>query len=305
MVGQSTRRWAARMGLARTPHEDRRLAALAPHLAAARMYPAASLAALNLVSDYLTWFFAVDDGIDLHGAAQQAETTLHRIRSAVQAVRDGAAPRADDPLTSAFADLYERSHGVLSTLWLGRLIGHLWATTEAFGIEARSRQSCVPPAESEYIERRRHTSCAWIFADLTELTTAAELPGAVCGWAEYRELIHCAADIAGWDNDLVSLPRELAHAEVNNLVVVLAHADGLSLEHASHAVAHRISRRIRDYLAAEQGVLIRVAATGTADGTRAVVQRIVDALRSTLAGVVAWNHGDTDRFSQPGAQPHG
>jgi epi-isozizaene synthase len=268
------------------------------------MYPNAPYRQLALISDLLAWFFALDDRLDRAGPASRSSATLHTVRAALQHSGRPLNARVQDPLQSAFADLHTRCRTLMSPALLDRLAGHLHATLDAFAHEEQCRRAATPPPEPTYILRRRHTSCAWIFADLTEFATGIEVPATVHAWAEYQELIECAADIAAWDNDLLSLPREMQQGEVNNLVLVLAHADGLELAAAHHQVAARIEERIAHYGDTERLLHARTRHAPLPADTITALRHLIAALRDTLQGVVTWNHADTDRFTHtPGAPP--
>ncbi|MGW6691274.1 terpene synthase family protein [Streptomyces sp. NPDC054961] len=55
-------------------------------------------------------------------------------------------------------------------------------------------------------------------------------------------------DIACWTNDILSLAKESARGDLNNLVAVLQHQDKLSLEQALNTTATMINRRVSTYV---------------------------------------------------------
>jgi hypothetical protein len=264
------------------------------------MYPEAPLTRLSLISGYLTWFFALDDRLDLQASTNSGASWLEGICLILQkGPGSGEIPPTGEALGDAFSDLFQRTRRFASPRWLTRFSTHLQDTFQAFGAEAVHRATGIPPGRNEYIQQRRRTSCAWIFADFTELALGIELPPDLYASREYRDLIVCAADIAAWDNDLVSLRREVNHGEVNNLALVLAHAHGVPLDQAVHQVAAHINLRVADYAAAELHVLALLDATGQGDSEGARHRRLVLAQRDTLSGVVTWTHSGTDRFATP------
>lgn len=295
-VGEFNRDWAIRVGLVKDEAEDSWLACCAPHLAAARMYPQAAVADLTLVSGYLTWLFALDDQMDAREAGNQSSAVLTRVALAVREAHRGIIEQSGDPLVDAFAELHRRSQARAPAAYLRRQLAHLSETFEAFGTEIRHRTAAIPPTSAEYTEQRRRTSCARIFADFTELVTGIEPPTVLCG-VEYQTVIDCAADIGAWDNDLVSLCREIPQGEVNNLVLVLSTAEDLNLTQASNQVAERIRQRTGDYLSAEQRLLARLEAADITEPARLRYRHLVHALRDVLSGVITWNHTDTLRFT--------
>ncbi|GGV55341.1 terpene synthase family protein [Streptomyces spectabilis] len=284
-VAEANFAWARRTGLLQKAGDTARLWACAPEMAAARMFPTAALSDLTLAAAFLTWLFFLDDQIDSPGRDNHAP-----LIAVAQALELPRTPPSDEPLANTFADLYQWIKALGgSQLWRQRFVDHLKQVVRAFGSEARQRARSAPPSEDAYVHQRRTTSCAWVFADLTELLMHAELPGELWRSRHYQELIECSADIAAWDNDVLSLNREITLAEVNNLVLVLATARNVSIDEARRLVIQRLHRRIGDYLPAEHACLSLAEATGAPC-------EVVWAFRHTLGGIVTWNHTDTRRF---------
>ncbi|MFJ4192415.1 hypothetical protein [Kitasatospora sp. NPDC089509] len=299
-AGQANGRWASSIGLVRSDRASW-LADCAPHLAAARMYPDAEVPRLALIAGYLTWFFLLDDRLD-HDPADSTASVRSLVNLA--ALLDHPPPTAPpDPLLGAFADLRRRTRELVPRTLAQRLDAHLRQVFDAFATEAGHRRDGRPPSESEYVALRRRTSCAWIFADLAELAQDTEVLPLLHASADYHAQVACAADIAGWDNDLVSLARETARNEGDNLVILLSRNRGWSPERAREEVARRIRQRVREYPAAEQRTLARIAASGLNGPERTRHEGVIVSFRDVLSGVLAWNHGDTLRFTGPPAAP--
>ncbi|MFJ8435985.1 hypothetical protein ACIQ9P_32265 [Kitasatospora sp. NPDC094019] len=302
-TAEANGRWAAAVGLVRADRASW-LADCAPHLAAARMYPDAQSPPLALITAYLTWLFVLDDRLDHDPADSTAGSRSLADLAALLRHPPSTAP--PEPLLGAFADLRRRTRALVPRTLSERLDAHLRQTLDAFATEAEHRREGTPPTEGQYIALRRRTSCAWIFADLAELAHDTETLPLLHTSAEYHAQVACAADIAGWDNDLVSLARETARHENDNLVTVLARKRGWAPERAAEEVARRIGQRVRDYPATERRTLARIAASGLRGPERTRHEDVIVSFRDVLAGVLAWNHGDTLRFTDPAAPttPH-
>ncbi|SDT83340.1 hypothetical protein SAMN05216371_8160 [Streptomyces sp. TLI_053] len=295
-AAQANGRWASAVGLVRADRASW-LADCAPHLAAARMYPDAQSPRLALVTAYLTWLFVLDDRLDHDPADSTAGSrTLAELATVLGCPPSTAPP---EPLLRALADIRRRTRELVPRTLSQRLDTHLRQTVDAFATEAEHRRDGRPPSENQYIDLRRRTSCAWIFADLAELAHDTETLPLLHTSAEYHAQVACAADIAGWDNDLVSLARETASDESDNLVTVLARRRGWTPERAGEEVARRIGQRVREYPAAERRTLAHIAASGLRGPERTRHEDVIVSFRDVLAGVLAWNHGDTLRFADP------
>ncbi|MEV0188211.1 hypothetical protein AB0I39_06700 [Kitasatospora purpeofusca] len=295
-AAEANGRWASAVGLVRADRASW-LADCAPHLAAARMYPDAQSPQLALVTAYLTWLFVLDDRLDHDPADGTAGS--RSLTDLAALLGDPPSTAAPEPLLGALADLRRRTRALAPQTLSTRLDAHLRQTFDAFATEAQHRREGTPPTESQYIDLRRRTSCAWIFADLAELAHDTETLPLLHTSTEYHAQVACAADIAGWDNDLVSLARETARDENDNLVSVLARRHGWTPERAGEEVARRIGQRVREYPAAERRTLAHIAASGLRGPERTRHEDVIVSFRDVLAGVLAWNHGDTLRFSVP------
>ena len=68
------------------------------------------------------------------------------------------------------------------------------------------------------------------------------------------ELTRLANELVCWSNDLVSLDKELQQGDVHNLVQVLQHEHGLSLQGAVEQATQQHDETLVAYLGAEQRV---------------------------------------------------
>src|SRR5437899_9094269 len=75
-AGRGNLAWARRVGLTQDVSRMRALEATAPHDAAARMFPDASPADLELMTGYLSWLFLLDDELDSGTGQEEAALSV-------------------------------------------------------------------------------------------------------------------------------------------------------------------------------------------------------------------------------------
>jgi hypothetical protein len=94
-------------------------------------------------------------------------------------------------------------------------------------------QGAVPDLET-YLVMRRLTNALQTDTCLIELAEATRLPPDVFKHQHLQRLMQASENIVAWGNDIVSLAKEMQCGDVHNLVLVLQHAYGCSLQEAVH-----------------------------------------------------------------------
>ncbi|WP_051722517.1 hypothetical protein [Streptomyces albus] len=278
--------WVARFEVVRGSVARRRFARAGFGQFAARTYPAADRAALELVADWFGWLFLVDDqlddgrvGRDLAGARRAMDGLLRVLDRDDPA--EGARPPGEPPLAWALRDLWHRTASRATPAWRRRFTDHLASCLDAACWEAENRVAGVIPGEAEYIEQRRHTGAIYVCMDLIDVVAGLDLPEAVHAGEPFRAALRSSSDVVVWTNDWYSLGKEMALGEYHNLVRVVAHARGLTLREALEHTAEAVSAETRRYL-----------------GHR---ERLLEAhpehragLTACLAGMESWMRGNLD-----------
>jgi hypothetical protein len=138
-----------------------------------------------------------------------------------------------------------------------------------FGVvwESANRSSGAIPALREYVHLRRYAGA--ITACLCLIDIANGEPVVAEDWENpgLGRLTLLAADLIGWDNDIVSYEKELSdHGAMHNLITVLSHendcstADAFDLAMGMHSDAVgefcRLEAELRPLLGSEAGTYI-------------------------------------------------
>ncbi|MEU9334292.1 multidrug MFS transporter [Streptomyces sp. NPDC048290] len=264
-------------------------------------YLGASDDVLQAIGDYSTWFFVWDDRHDrdiVHRRPESWRRLRQRLHTALDAPGDHLHDK--DPLVAGFADSVARLLSFLPGGWAARFARHFHAVIDAYDREFHNRTEGVIPGVEEYLALRRLTFAHWIWTDLLEPAAGLELPRPVRRNPAFRRAALLSQEFAAWYNDLCSLPKEIAGADVHNLGISLVTHEGLSLEEAVAEVRRRVEECISEFLVAERQTL-RFAEELDADGTVAG-KELGGAVRTCVANMrnwfssVYWFHHESGRY---------
>jgi hypothetical protein len=245
------RSWLDRHALADVEDPANPLMVLAAPRVAALAYPRADLSALSLAADWTAWFFHFDDYFDegpLGAAEQHARQTVVFMSDVLRHRPSEGTPPAGPSLhrtRQAFADLMARTAEVMTDWQLPMFVFHLESYFEALVAEAVNREHGTIPDVKAYCALRRDTGPALPLLDLVEHTEGIRLPRLFHGSPLFGHLMDAAADLAGWINDVFSASKEQESGDFHNLVLVIAHADGINIGPAVKLAIEKISARIK------------------------------------------------------------
>ncbi|MET8831470.1 multidrug MFS transporter [Streptomyces sp. NPDC004610] len=256
---------------------------------------------LQAIGDYSTWFFVWDDRHDRDIVHHRPES-WRRLRQRLHAALDapGGHLHHKDPLVAGFADSMTRLLSFLPGTWNARFVRHFHAVIEAYDREFHNRTEGIVPGVEEYLALRRLTFAHSIWTDLLEPAAGLELPRPVRRHPAFRRAALLSQEFAAWYNDLCSLPKEIAGAEVHNLGISLVTHEGLTLEESVAEVRRRVEECISEFLVAEQQALIfadELDGDGTVVGKEfgAAVRACVANMRNWFSSVY-WFHHESGRY---------
>lgn len=234
---QATIAWARRLRLLQRDTAYRRLNRLQYGMLMARAYPLAASETLQIVTDWSTWLFLLDDQCDEAGMGHNPEQLEH-LHTQFLTVLQGIPPgQGAAPLAHALWDLHTRILAHAPEGWQGRFRRSVRQYFTANVWEATNRrQRKIPDAES-YCAMRLFTSAVYPCLLLIELTEGLRLPLEVCDHPDVQRLTTMTNNVISWSNDIVSLEKELRQGDVHNLALILSHEQNLSLQAAVNRVA--------------------------------------------------------------------
>ncbi|MER7703125.1 pentalenene synthase [Kitasatospora sp. NPDC097605] len=282
--------WPKSFGfLASAPEEAHHLKGQFP-LIAAMFYPNATGAELDLGVDQQSWYFLFDDALD-----EQWGHSPERVRHLVELVKEGTTGAASPlPLAAAFADMRRRSCHGMPEDWIQRSAAHWSSYLDHHVHEARSRRSGRPMPLNAYLRVRRHTIGVAPVIDLAERLSSCVLPDHLYALPHLSVLREMTKTFIICDNDVVSLEKDAALGERNNLVLCLEREHGLSRPQALDRVLRRQDEVLRLYTGTRDALLDRTRPDPLAPADHELVARYcAEALETTVRGAFDWHHTST------------
>ncbi len=259
-------------------------------LIAAMFYPNATGSELDIGVDQQSWYFLFDDALD-----EQWGGSPERVRHLVGLVQEGVTGQASPlPLAAAFADMRRRSCHGMPEDWIRRSAAH-WSSYLAHHVhEARSRQSGAPMPLSTYLRVRRHTIGVAPVVDLAERLSSCVLPDHLYALPHLSVMREMTKTFVICDNDIVSLEKDAAQGEQNNLVLCLEREHGLSRPEALDRAVRRRGEALELFTGAHRALLDSTATGHLDPAERDLLQRYcTEALQTTVRGAHDWHHAST------------
>ena len=292
--------WARSRGLVRSAAAERRLAAARLGDFSARVYPAATVEELFLVTDWIAWLDLLDDQNDDSGAGLEPagfEAFLARLAEA----GFGIADRGDTgPLGEGLADLWGRTRARAGERLRRRLRGHLrdYFAGNVQQAAYRALGDVCDPAD--YPVLRRAAGGIAVTFDLVELAGGAELAPEVYYSRAYQRLLTTAGDVVCWTNDILTVGKETRAGDLLNLVVVIEAADRCSRARALARARDLTGERLRAFHRAETDLPDLCAALGLNEAERNGLTACVAGLRSWIGGHAEWGVTTSRYADRPG-----
>ncbi|WP_131742849.1 terpene synthase family protein [Actinomadura roseirufa] len=212
---------------------------------AARIFPDAELAAVDLFARWLTWTLALDDTLD-HPPLADSGSAVHALYDdLLRAMRRGHARPGARPLEATLVELWHTTSRGMSRDWRRRFMLHLESHRDGCAEEAVNRRIGHTPSPAEFAPLRRR-ACGPFLYDLIEPVLGVELAPRLLRTPGWKTLADSVADVVAWANDLASHDLEAARGDVHDLPAVIARADGLDPAAAAGVVVDLVAGRIED-----------------------------------------------------------
>jgi 5-epi-alpha-selinene synthase len=251
---------------------------------AARAYPGAPLERLEIVSDWNTWLFVLDDQCDEMGIGKQP-SKLAALHCKCLEILSGGMPAAGDiAVIHGLHDLSTRIRPLMPLAWLTRFMHSAAEYFEATEWEAQNRAQGTWPDTSTYIHMRPFTGGLYTDIDLVELTENLALPLTVRIHPRIRQFVTITNNVVCWSNDIFSLQKERKHRDMHNLALLIHRHEHVGLQEAVDRVAKLIEAQMRRFVMLEKNL----PGFGTAvDGD---VSRFIGVMRSWMRGNLDWSY---------------
>lgn len=275
--------WVQRFDLMEAKQAQRRLQRLKYGALIGRAYPQGGLTEVQIIADWTTWLFVLDDLCDEAGLGHSPMELAQVHAAYLDILRGGPIPQVQGPSPHALADLYQRMRAVASPTCMQRFIGAVADYCHGNVWEAINRARQIVPDRRSYCAMRRFTGGLYIFFALIEMVEHIELPDAVRDHPIVQRMTDIANDVVCWCNDVISLEKELHSGDVHNLVLVLQHEQGSSLQVAVDRVAALCDAQVREFIQLEERLPTFGAAVDEA------LHRYVQGLRCWMRANLDWS----------------
>lgn len=232
-VHQHTFAWATQHRLLQQEAAIRRFNASRFAWLAARVHARTSFEELALTNDFFTWLFMLDDQFDDSSYGRQPErmkVVVDRLLTVLGIERGENIQPLDGPVAEALLDLWERAKPLTTPEWQQRFAGHLRDYLDAYIWETGLRARGETPDVALYIKKRQDAGAMHLALDYIDLAEHVTLPPEIYESTLVQALLLIVNNVVCWQNDIVSVEKELAHGDYSNLVMVLAKAHGVSLQ---------------------------------------------------------------------------
>jgi hypothetical protein len=183
---------------------------------------------VKLVALFATWLFLYDDEIErkTDEVAALHERTLCILRGEEPVEQDTA-------LTKGLSYIVKKIYKLApSNLWKERFINENASYCRSTLKEVKNRQAKRVPTLEEYLKERPEFSGTKVMHVLIELVEHMTIPDEIFKSEYIRKFMLLAANAVNWENDFLSSEREFLQGDVHNLIIVLKHKNGYSLEQA-------------------------------------------------------------------------
>jgi pentalenene synthase/avermitilol synthase len=257
---------------------------------AARFWPHARGADLELGTDIAGWFLLVDDqfdgplGIQPHRVAQIIQQLIDVVHSP-----PGAVPRGNPtPAASGLASIWSRQVRGMSESWRQRSSRNWEDFLNAYTSETINRQSGTVPDVDTYLRLRHKAGLENVLIDYAERIGHYELPEVVFSMPEIQQMHNATVQVVNIIQDAFSVAKEEARGDFHNLVLVLQHHRHYSRQEALTETQSIVRRHTDEFLHLKSKLpaLFDAAALPLADRESAYV--FVDDLQAQMRACHDW-----------------
>lgn len=263
-------------------------------------YPEASFRDLCLCAEWLFFTFILDDlhTLKVYDDPEVWAPVHRRLMGIINTGKDPAPARERTPFTEALTNLSIRTRERLSPALHRRLNRHLDLFFQGFTEESENRFRGTPPGIDSFTRTRRLSVGMEFGFDLVELSQRREVPESIYETGLFREIVEAASDVVAWQNDLHSIHLDDMRGDFHNVVIVMQHADGVTLQEAIASAVAKVQGRVADFLAAERQLWPFLKSRGVPPRTREDILKVTAGMRQWTNGCLHW-YGNTTRYTIP------
>ncbi|MGW2557386.1 terpene synthase family protein [Streptomyces sp. NPDC001635] len=247
---RETLAWARRWDLLTSDAARQRITDICPGLFAAWFCPRTDRRGVTLKAKWAIWLWLWDDLFD-DGPLGRDPAACHiaTLQLDEHALTDPPTPPDDPqltlPLARALADLWGDFYDYSPAACRSRFPDNTREYLGAVAQETANRSAETLPTLDEYLHLRVINAATRPSIDVLEGLQQADIPDELHRGL-YGELRDMHAELWTWSNDTYTVRKDLHYHNPHNLVLVLRHAQNLSLQEAADQAARMVEQRVRD-----------------------------------------------------------
>ncbi len=194
----------------------------------ARAHPRGARRPLQIAADWTTLFCLLDDRIERLAGPDEVVAVLAGLEGCFDPSATSPGEHAMPELLRACIDLRRRiaAEGADTLPRFHARVRELFA---AFVVESAGRSAGRVPELAAYLPLREQTVGLHVEFALGELVDGLALAASTRAHPHRAALARMASNLVGWANDIFTHEKEIEEGETNNLVFVLARAEGLDM----------------------------------------------------------------------------
>ncbi|CAB9506669.1 Terpene synthase family, metal binding domain [Seminavis robusta] len=284
--------WALQIGLVRKDTKKfKKFAAARFTWLAARAYPTVGLEELKLISDWIAFLFFYDDLCDTTESVEDGN--IHQLAAAEDRLiaivanhgHNNQESPNDGPIHHSLISICDRAAMMGGGIWLKRLAFHLEEYIQGCRWERVLRLQGKTPSIASYSKLRLIISAVHPCFDFAGLcidpskTDFAENP-------LVQKLEMMANNHICWVNDVYGVDKEIKEETTSNIVVVIAHENGLPWKEALDRSIIMCNKEAEAFVELEECILT----LGTVD----------DNTKAYIHALKTWMRGNFDWYSETG-----
>jgi len=250
----------------------------------ARVYPNASLKALEILTDFMYLGTIVDDAYEKAGTSKQPDLLEPEQARLLEILKGAELTDVDTPVVLAWGDFVKRLHQFpyVTSEWMLYFVKHMEDYFQAARWEALNYSQGIMPDLATYIKMRPLVFGIYPFFDMILIADGIALPPEVIEYPVVKQMGLVANNAMAWANDIFSFKRDIKEGMVHNLLLVLEHEYQIPLEEALKRAVELHDAQVRNFIELSMQLPFFEAEID------ANLQHYVLALRFWMSGYLDW-----------------
>lgn len=251
-------------------------------------FPTVDFPDLCLAAEWWVWATMIDDQFDEGPLGRQPEMEHKIMRGLLaQLVESPTAPKPNNPVTAALADMWPRTVKSMPEGWRRQFLRNVTHWVEAYCAEAINRARGTVLDLSNFVDLRIGAAIVYPFMDLVERVERLTLPDLLYDIGLLDTVRRPAAQVITGIND-VAYGNDVKQHEKNTYITIIARDRGCTRKEAIEHVYGMLLEREQAVLDAESQLPERIAALGYPADVADTAVRAAVSTRSFMRATIDW-----------------